>query len=246
MNKKCLFILATMLISFWSSSQAALSVNRSRFIFDENEKTVSVLVTNTDKLTPYLAQGWLEDENDKKVPGPMMVLPPLQRMEPGEKTIVRIMALPDVDKLPKDRESVFYFNMREIPPKSEKNNVLTLAMQTRLKIFWRPESIKVDPSATNIPGIKNITLKKTIEGYIISNPTPYHITFVDVLNDVKTGKDKMKPLMVKPKCTALLPFNNDMKTMGLVFVNDFGTKQVLNFECNEGVCAAKSILPSKN
>ncbi|MCP6536332.1 fimbria/pilus periplasmic chaperone, partial [Klebsiella pneumoniae] len=85
----------------------------------------------------YLAQGWMEDGNEKKLTGLLMVLPPVQRVEAGGKTMIRIQALPDVSALPKDRESVFYFNLREIPPKSNKKNVLTLAMQSRLKVFYR-------------------------------------------------------------------------------------------------------------
>ncbi|EKS6645495.1 fimbria/pilus periplasmic chaperone [Enterobacter hormaechei] len=38
----------------------------------------------------------------------------------------------------KNRESVFYFNLREIPPKNSKPNMLTLAMQTRLRCFSDP------------------------------------------------------------------------------------------------------------
>lgn len=52
------------------------------------------------------------------------------------------MALPAAASLPKDRETLFYFNVREIPPKSDKENVLQVALQSRLKLFYRPESIK--------------------------------------------------------------------------------------------------------
>ncbi|MCU6154331.1 fimbria/pilus periplasmic chaperone [Enterobacter hormaechei] len=45
----------------------------------------------------------------------------------------------------KNRESVFYFNLREIPPKNSRPNMLTLAMQTRRKVFFRPVALKVDP-----------------------------------------------------------------------------------------------------
>lgn len=83
-----------------------------------------------------------------------MVLPPVQRIEPASKTMVRIQALPDTAQLPKDRESVFYFNLREIPPKSEKPNVLMLAMQTRLKVFYRPKGIIVDEMADVVRALK--------------------------------------------------------------------------------------------
>lgn len=55
---------------------------------------------------------------------------------------VKIQGLPDIHKLPADRESIFYFNVREIPPKSNKANTLQIALQTRIKLFWRPKALK--------------------------------------------------------------------------------------------------------
>jgi fimbrial chaperone protein len=46
-----------------------------------------------------------------------MVLPPLQRIEPNDRNILRVVMLPG-SALPTDRESVFYLNIREIPPKT--------------------------------------------------------------------------------------------------------------------------------
>ncbi|WP_223346554.1 fimbria/pilus periplasmic chaperone, partial [Escherichia coli] len=41
-----------------------------------------------------------------------------------------------------DRESLFYYNVREIPPKSGKANTLQIALQTRIKLFWRPKALE--------------------------------------------------------------------------------------------------------
>ncbi|WP_227550703.1 fimbria/pilus periplasmic chaperone, partial [Klebsiella quasipneumoniae] len=45
---------------------------------------------------------------------------------------VKVQGMPDINKLPADRESLFYFNVREIPPKSNKANTLQIALQTRI------------------------------------------------------------------------------------------------------------------
>lgn len=49
--------------------------------------------------------------------------------------------------LPQDRESLFWFNVLEIPPKSkakegESLNQLQLAFRTRIKLFFRPDGLK--------------------------------------------------------------------------------------------------------
>ena len=70
-----------------------------------------------------------------------MVLPPLQRINGGQKGIARVTKTSGINALPQDRESLFYLNVREIPPKPDKPNVLQLAMQSRIKLFYRPAAI---------------------------------------------------------------------------------------------------------
>ncbi|MCZ5740532.1 fimbria/pilus periplasmic chaperone, partial [Escherichia coli] len=67
---------------------------------------------------------------------------PVQRIEAMMNGQVKIQSLPDIHKLPADRESMFYFNVREIPPKSNKSNTLQIALQTRIKLFWRPKALE--------------------------------------------------------------------------------------------------------
>lgn len=96
-------------------AQAAIALDRTRVVFEAGQKSVSLSVSNENKQLPYLAQGWLEDANGKKVNSPLVVLPPLQRIEPGAKSQLKVQSLPAVAQLPQDRESLFYFNLREIP-----------------------------------------------------------------------------------------------------------------------------------
>jgi len=58
--------------------------------------------------------------------------------------MVRLSTTPDISKLPQDRESLFYFNLREIPPRSEKANVLQIALQTKIKLFIARQQLKPD------------------------------------------------------------------------------------------------------
>ncbi|MCK7268876.1 fimbria/pilus periplasmic chaperone [Enterobacter cloacae] len=225
------------------TSYAALTVDRSRLIFNEGEKSISLNVTNRNEQAPYLAQGWMEDGDEKKIPGPLMVLPPVQRVEAGGKTLVRIQTLPDTASLPKDRESVFYFNLREIPPKSDKKNVLTLAMQTRLKVFWRPKSLVIDSSKQTLPGTENILLLKQNGEYTLDNPTGYYFTFTEVRESAGgEAIEGFEPLMVSPKSSASLKGvpNGLGNTPSLIYVNDYGSPVVLAFSCDSGKCKVKS------
>lgn len=43
-------------------SEAAVSLDRTRIIFDGENKSVSLSINNNNKQLPYLAQGWIENE----------------------------------------------------------------------------------------------------------------------------------------------------------------------------------------
>ncbi|MBN6028877.1 chaperone protein PapD [Pantoea sp. PA1] len=246
-------LLLTIILSFISgcfpTAHAALTVDRSRLIFNEDDKSISVNVTNRSTKDPYLAQGWIEDSNEKKITNIMMVLPPVQRVEAGAKTQVRIQGLPDIKTLPKDRESVFYFNLREIPPKSEKANTLMLAMQTRLKVFYRPVSIKVAPALDAVPGVKDLTLTRKNNKYIVNNPTPYYFSFVEGrTSETSSGVKDFEPVMVEPKSKLSLPVLASVlgNSPVLMFVNDYGSQRLISFSCQENICKAEDVIVPKS
>ena len=129
-----------------SAGQAAISLDRTRIIYNGDEKSVALNIANENEQLPYLAQSWLENERHEKITtGPLVVTPPVQRLEAGAKSQLRLMATPGIGQLPQDRESLFYFNLREIPPKSDKANVLQIALITPVQVFYRPEQMKAEP-----------------------------------------------------------------------------------------------------
>lgn len=142
MNKNLTATIGLALLTAIPAAHAAISLDRTRAIYVGDAKSISLNIVNENKELPFLAQSWLENEQHQKITSPLVVLPPLQRVEAGERSVVRITKTPEADRLPQDRESVFYFNLREIPPKSSKTNVMQLALQTQIKLFTgrRPSS----------------------------------------------------------------------------------------------------------
>ena len=88
---------------------AAISLDRTRAIINGDDKSISLSISNENKNQPYLAQAWIEDRQGKKISSPLIVLPPVQRVEPGAKSQVKIQASPALTQLPQDRESLFIF-----------------------------------------------------------------------------------------------------------------------------------------
>ena len=112
---------ALLALGLSQGASAAVGLDRTRVIFDGGKDATSVNITNNNTQLPYLAQGWIEDETGKKINSPLIVLPPVQRLEPGKQSQVKVQALPAAKSLPQDRETVYYFNLREIPPRSDKS-----------------------------------------------------------------------------------------------------------------------------
>ena len=81
--------------------------------------------------------------------------------------------------LPQDRESVYYFNLREIPPRTDKANTLQIALQTRIKLFYRPAAIVPSQQQLSNPWQQKLTLTRVGDQYRVNNPTPYYVTLVD-------------------------------------------------------------------
>lgn len=229
-------------------SQAAVSLDRTRVIFIGGEKSVSLSISNQNTQLPYLAQGWIENEQGEKVTSPMVVLPPVQRLEPGASSQIKIQGLPELNLLSQDQESLFYFNLREIPPRSDKANTLQIALQTRVKLFYRPVAIATNKGLSEAPWQEQLTLTRQGDRYQINNPTPYFVTVIEAAPDLKAGSPvDFKPLMIPPKSQQDLGVST--KLLGekpvLTYVNDYGGRPQLQFSCVAGSCTASPVSDKK-
>ncbi|MGC5701958.1 fimbria/pilus periplasmic chaperone [Pseudomonas sp. NFXW11] len=225
-------------------AHGAIALDRTRIVFNGGEKSVSVSISNQNPQLPYLAQAWLENEDEQKINGPLAVLPPIQRLEAGGRSQVKIQGLAQLNQLPQDRESLFYFNLREIPPRSDKANSLQIALQTRIKLFYRPAAIVSGAAQNQTPWQERVTLSHEGERYVAHNPTAYYVTLIDAR--VRVGGPSVEgfqPLMLAPGGRQALSVS--ARSLGaapvLTYVNDFGGRPQLEFRCKAGQCVARPV-----
>lgn len=225
----------TLVLGIIATTQAAVTLDRTRIIFDGDQSSINITIRNDSPTLPYLAQSWLEDEMEKKLEmGPINTTPPIQRMEPKSTSLVRLSVSPDIAKLPQDRESLFYYNLREIPPKSSEAGVLQIALQSRVKLFYRPESI-VTKSKTD--WAKKITLTSTPTGYTLNNPTEFYLTVIGLGNSQKQSEESdFDSVMIPPKSTHAVK-SAKFATPYLTYINDYGGKPSLAFKCQATQCS---------
>jgi P pilus assembly chaperone PapD len=190
------FSLFAFLFSSLANAGIIIGGTRVVYISDHADETISVI--NKDESLPYLIQAWVDpfDSNDKNKP-PFTVIPPVSRLDPLQEKVLRIMKTKGA--LPEDRESVFWLNVKNIPPASNRKttNTLEIAIKTRIKLFWRPASLDATPEKVALK------MKWHVDNHqlIMENPSPIHINIMDIAVD---GKDI--PLnIIRPFETLHLP-----------------------------------------
>ena len=192
---------------------ANVIIATTRVIFPAKQGEVTVRLSNENS-TPALVEAWMDDGDPHSTPDtakvPFLVTPPLFRMDPHKDQSLRIIGSPP--GLPKDRESLFWLNVLEIPPKPNAlemadKNYLQLAIRSRLKFFYRPAGLPGDP----IKAPDTLTWKEvaTGKGYALEahNPSPYYVTIVGA--DVGAGGNAWQttdPAMVAPFGTQRVSF----------------------------------------
>lgn len=177
-RKACIIALALALPASWAPiSHAALTVGATRVVFDSNKRSTSVTINNPSN-RPFAVQTWVNtaaDDNTTAVP--FIPSPPLFRLDPGKEQQVQINGLPTT--LPGDRESLFYFNVQEIPQAStDEGNVLSIALRTRLKLFYRPHQLTDNPMSRLTELQWSITRTNGMAQLVVHNPTPFHVSFI--------------------------------------------------------------------
>lgn len=183
---------------FSAGADATVVIGGTRVVYPANEKEVTLKLTNEANI-PSLVQVWLDDGDEKSTPDsakvPFTVAPPIFRMDGGKGQATRLMYTGE--PLPTDKESLFWVNVLEVPPKIDNKdgrNLLQFAFRTRIKLFFRPAKLAGD--VDQAPGKLNWKLISPEAGkevaLQVSNPTPYHVNFAKVglgLNEKTVGDE---------------------------------------------------------
>ncbi|WP_179404164.1 fimbrial biogenesis chaperone [Burkholderia guangdongensis] len=216
------------------AAHASIVPNRTRVIFNEGEPAAVVTLTNNGAI-PYLVQSWIEDPHGRRITSPLMAVPPLQRIDPSERTVLRIARLPGGD-LPADRESVFYLNVREIPPKTDTPNTLQIALHTQMKLFWRPKGVQ--PARGEDPTLPmTVRVDAPAHRLVFDNPTPYHVTIVGLKTGAHATPLSFDPVMVDPMSRADAPFGGGAPaSLFVTHVDDYGGQITVEYACSADEC----------
>ncbi len=166
---------------FATYSWSSVVINGTRVIYPESAGFITVQLVNKSATT-HLVQTWIDKGDPAMAPEqiqvPFSLTPPVVKMESGEGQALKL-AKQDVSGLPKDRESVFWLNVLDVPPlpgAQAQENYLQVALRSRIKLFYRPVGLKASESDID-NGLSLITKNG---GQCINNASPFHVTLVRI------------------------------------------------------------------
>ncbi|MFU9137966.1 molecular chaperone [Erwinia tasmaniensis] len=154
-------------------AHAGVVVGGTRIIYDGDKKESSISIENPDA-SPYLIQSWIEDEAGNHQTGYFVITPPLFRLDGKQKNTIRIIQTNA--PLTAIRESLFWLNIKAIPAAdpSGSANTLQLAINTRIKLIYRPGALKgIAPDSVS----NRLEWSRAENSLTVFNPTPYYINF---------------------------------------------------------------------
>lgn len=166
---------------FASHAAASIVITGTRVIYPSNEDEVTVKLSNNGK-GPVLIQSWIDDGNADATPDsikvPFVITPPINRVDAQKGQALRVSFTKETN-LPNDRESLFWLNVLEIPPKGATNksdNKLQIAFRTRIKLFYRPSSL--EGNSTN--AAENLRWELNDNDLVAINNSPFYVTLLGV------------------------------------------------------------------
>lgn len=219
-----------------TSATASVIVNGTRVVFPAAQGETTVRLTNNND-HPSLVEAWIDAGDFNSTPDtahtPFLITPPLFRMDANKDQSLRILYVQGAKPLPTDRESVFWLNVLEVPPKPTGpqfagKNYLQFAIRSRIKLFYRPAKLPGDV----LKAPDQLTFKTAASGrnvtLVAHNPTPYYIT----ISSISLGADKASIQgadgMVAPFGDLRLPLKGRAQapaagtSITFVTINDYG------------------------
>lgn len=220
---------------FCSSSMASVVITGTRQIYPAKQKEITVKLNN-DGGKPALVQAWVDSGDTASTPAtakaPFVLTPPLARIDPGKGQSLRMMFTGAA--LPANKESVFWLNVLEIPPKAQEadTNILQMAFRSRIKVFYRPEGLAGTPDEAIEQVQWRVVSASNGQGYALEahNPSAFHVSLVVLTLVAGAERNDSEDGMVAPgeRKQFALPTLKALPASGAQVefsaINDYGTQ----------------------
>ena len=232
-----LFSWVTVVACMGAAQASVIISSGTRVVYQAEEREATVKLKN-DNTVPAAVQVWLDvgDERAKpdQVQVPFTLTPPLFRLEPGKSQAIRMAYTGE--KLPANKESLFWLNVLEVPPTADNGghdmNAFQLALRTRIKVFYRPENLKGNAKDAAAEVSWKISTGSDKALLLATNPTPYYVSYDKVVvkaGEVVTPIEGVGGMVAPGGSTTFTLGNSNMASAQVVvqydWINDSGQKK---------------------
>jgi chaperone protein EcpD len=213
-------LIASSLLLSTLPGYAAFSLSSTRVVM-QAQSSASVEVANASDVR-YGMQAWVVDQQDKDPGKSLAVTPSLAAVEANKSTVLRLLSF----SAPSDKEQLYYLNVQEIPPKSKDKgkNAFSLAVRTKIKVLVRPASLFDSRRGAE----EKITVSKTAQGLVFTNPTPYYFAVTTLI--VGNKNHTKTPLgTFAPGSTVKIAMNPVPSKVTLRYLEDTGAAKTTTY-----------------
>jgi P pilus assembly chaperone PapD len=230
----CVMILIAGLLVVSQPASAGIVLNGTRFIYPAKSKEITVRLTN-EGANPALVQVWVDDGDAKQTPentqAPFEITPPVFRMDPKKSQVLRVRL--SGTGLPTDRESLYWLNVLEVPPKpnvKDDENYMQLAFRYRLKLIHRPHGLpdSADAAAQHLKWTRRTSDKPDDIVVQAKNDSPYYVSLNSTKISVGDQSIEGPAITITPHSAAYLTFHGKLSgdpsawTVDYQVINDWG------------------------
>jgi chaperone protein EcpD len=182
-------LLAGMATLMCSQALAGVVITGTRLIYPADQKEITVKLNNNGT-QPALTQSWIDTGDVKSTPtssqAPFLLSPPVARIDPAQ-----------------DKESVFWLNVLEIPPKPEAGtdlNTLQMAFRSRIKLFYRPSDLPGTASEAIEQVQWQLVPARDGQGLALQafNPTAFYVSLVELELVAGAQRERSEDGMIAP------------------------------------------------
>ncbi|MDH1317384.1 molecular chaperone [Enterobacter bugandensis] len=210
------YLLSTLLLVA-TASHAGVIINGTRLVYPGDKKESSLGLSNPDA-TDYLVQSWVDSGGKNLAKAPFLITPPLFRLDAHEDNVLRVVRTGG--NLSEDRESLYWLNIKAIPSSKhvEGVNTLQIAINTRIKLLYRPSAVKGRPEDV----ADKLEWRREGNDLVVNNPTPFYMNFQTVtLNGHKIAKATWA--VPKTETHFILPGNVGGADVTYSIITDYGS-----------------------
>ncbi|QBM22876.1 molecular chaperone [Citrobacter arsenatis] len=234
MNKISIAVAGVLMLLLSRLVLAGVMVESSRVVFSAADPERTLILFNSNAY-PVIVQSWVDDGSPDGTPenainSPVMPLPGIFRLEPGERKSLRLLAtqMP----LPTDREVLYWLNIYEIPPADarlpKEAMLVKVAVRLQLKLFCRPAHLELSVDDVAEKQQFSIFRQPGLLALKVTNPTPYYATFDSVEVTDGSESQQVNVGMLAPFASKTLRLNGNQmdfpKKIHFLLINDDGNR----------------------